>query len=87
MSKRSKLLDRLLSIPADFTWDELVTVLAFYGFYELSKGKTGGSRRKFRDKEGNLMLLHEPHPSTVVKKYALRQVVANLKEKGKIKDE
>ena len=83
MSKKSKLIDRFQSIPADFTWDDLVTVLASYGYYEISKGKTAGSRRKFADEEGSLILLHEPHPGRIVKKYALRQVVANLKEKGK----
>ncbi len=45
MSKTQKLVDRLLSVPADFTWDELVKVLASYGYTEIKKGKTGGSRR------------------------------------------
>lgn len=87
MSKKSKLVDRILSIPADFTWNELVTVLSFYGYNELGKGKTGGSRRRFADEAGNLILLHEPHPGKIIKRYAIRQIVANLKEKGKINDE
>lgn len=87
MSRKSKLIDRFLSIPADLTWDDLVTILASYGYYELNKGKTAGSRRKFVDDSGNLILLHQPHPGKIVKKYAIRQVVATLKEKGKINDE
>ena len=87
MSQKSKLIDRFLSIPADFTWDEIVNVLKSYGFNEINTGKTAGSRRRFVDGNGNIMLLHKPHPAKIVKKYAIRQVVESLKEKGKIKDE
>jgi predicted RNA binding protein YcfA (HicA-like mRNA interferase family) len=84
MSSKNKLIDRFLSIPADFTWDELVKVLSSYGYQQIRAGKTGGSRRKFADENDNLILLHEPHPLKIVKKYVLRQVIENLKEKGKI---
>lgn len=87
MSKKSKLVERFLLVPSDFTWDELVNVLSFYSYAEISKGKTAGSRRKFMDKEKNMILLHKPHPATIVKRYAIKQVIENLKEKGKIKDE
>jgi len=42
MSKNEKLLDRLLSTPKDLTRDELIRLLAWFGYYELKKGKTGG---------------------------------------------
>ena len=87
MSQTNKLVDRFLSLPADFTWDELIRLLASYGYKEKTKGKTGGSRRKFVDGNNNIISLHKPHPGNIVKKYALRQVNENLKEKGKIKDE
>lgn len=88
MSKRDKLIERFLSIASDFTWDELIKVLASFGYNEINKGKTSGSRRRFVDDKSNIILLHEPHPSNIVKKYALRQVIEHLKEKGKInKDE
>lgn len=87
MSKKSKLVERFLLVPTDFTWDELVNVLSFYGYVEIIKGKTAGSRRKFADKEKNMILLHKPHPANIVKKYAIKQVIENLKEKGKIIDE
>ncbi len=87
MSQKGKLTDRFLSIPADLTWDELVKVLRSYGYAEINTGKTAGSRRRFVDGSGNIILLHKPHPAKIVKKYAIRQVVENLKEKGKIKDE
>lgn len=87
MSKKNKLIDRFLSIPADFTWGELIKVLISYGYNEIKTGKTAGSRRRFVDEKGNIILLHKPHPANVVKKYALRQVVEHLQEKGKIIDE
>jgi len=87
MSKSEKLLQRLLSIPRDFTWAELVTLLAYFGFEELKKGKTGGSRRKFADAQKRIIILHKPHPGNIVKEYALRQVIEHLKDKGHLKNE
>lgn len=87
MSKNEKLLQRLLSIPRDLTWDELVKLLHVFGFVELKTGKTGGSRRKFADVNKNVIILHKPHPGNIVKEYALKQVITQLKEKGHIKDE
>ena len=87
MSRTEKLLQRLLSIPKDFTWEELVKILVQFGYAELKKGKTGGSRRKFADEKKNIIILHKPHPGNIVKEYALKQVITQLKEKGHIKDE
>ncbi len=87
MSKLEKLILRLLAIPKDFTWDELVKLLAFYGYAEIKKGKTGGSRRKFADNTKNIISLHKPHPGNIIKEYALKEVIAHLKEKGYLQDE
>ena len=87
MSRQEKLINRLLTVPRDFTWDELIKVLAFYGYNEFTGGKTGGSRRRFVDASNNIITLHKPHPANIVKGYAIREVIAHLKEKGHIKDE
>ncbi|MGC4100779.1 type II toxin-antitoxin system HicA family toxin [Ferruginibacter sp.] len=89
MSQVQKLIERLLATPApaDFTWDELLKVLNYFGYTELKKGKTGGSRRKFADAGKNIISLHKPHPSAILKAYQLKDVIEHLKEKGKIKDE
>lgn len=84
MSKKNKLIDKFLSVPADFTWDELLKVLESFGYQGMNTGKTSGSRRKFIDKTYHIISLHKPHPGSVVKKYALRQVIENLKEQGKL---
>lgn len=82
MAKKEKLLQRLLSIPRDFSWDELVTLLYYFGFGEERKGKTGGSRRKFVDAHGNVINLHRPHPRDILKEYAIKQVIERLRELG-----
>jgi hypothetical protein len=87
MSRSEKLVHRLLSIPKDFTWEELVKLLALFGYTELKKGKTGGSRRKFADEKKNIIILHKPHPGNILEEYAIKQVIDQLKEKGYIKDE
>jgi hypothetical protein len=87
MSRQEKLISRLLSVPKDFTWDELCRVVAFFGYKELTGGKTGGSRRRFVDPLKNIITLHKPHTSNIVKSYAIREVIAHLKEKDHIKDE
>jgi hypothetical protein len=87
MSKNEKLLERMLSTPKDFTWDELVRLLAWFGYNELKKGKAGGSRRKFADAKKNVIILHEAHPEKTVKQYVIRQVLEHLYTKGYIKHE
>lgn len=78
MSKIEKLISRLKSDPTDFTWDELVKVLAYYGYEELKKGKTGGSRRKFCNTQNQIISLHKPHPSEILKSYAIKQIIDHL---------
>ena len=84
MAKIEKLIEKLLSVPKDFNWDELVKLLAHFGYTELKKGKTGGSRRKFADKYKNIISLHKPHPGNILKHYQITEVIALLKEKGLI---
>ena len=44
MSKRDKLVNRLLEKPKDFSFDEMVALLSYYG-YKLKQGS--GSSVKF----------------------------------------
>jgi hypothetical protein len=82
MSRKEKLKERFRTIPADFTWKELCSLLNGLG-YEMLAGS--GSRRKFYKKStGDLISLHEPHPGSIVKKYALKEVHEHLEEKGEL---
>lgn len=70
----------MLSVPADFAWDELLSVIGGLGFQE--KSDKGGSYRTFIDGEGRKIFLHKPRPSHVLKKYAIRKVIAALNDYG-----
>jgi hypothetical protein len=39
MSRHEKLISRLLSSPRDFTWGELIKVLAGFGYAEVKREK------------------------------------------------
>ena len=81
MSAKEKLIERFKGCPKDFTWDELVRLLKGLG-YEEKKGS--GSRRKFSGDGLPSISLHEPHPGSIVKQYALREVRDTLENEGLI---
>ena len=85
MSRHEKLLERLLSNPKDFTWEELIKVLNAYGYQEKKSSKTGGSRRKFIDQHHLIISLHKPHPGNIVKSYVIHDVIDHLITNGKLK--
>jgi hypothetical protein len=74
MAKKDKLVQRFLSVPSDFTWDELLKVLSVYGFSLYKSGKTGGSSRTFANADGVSLVIHEPHTKNIVHKGILRVV-------------
>jgi predicted RNA binding protein YcfA (HicA-like mRNA interferase family) len=78
MSKIEKLIGRLQSRPKDFTWEEIKKVLKHYGYEEVPKGKTGGSRRKFMNEDNVIISLHEPHPKNILKSYQLETIIQHL---------
>ena len=81
MGKRGKLIARLKKVPADFTWNELAAVLQTLGYREL-QGR--GSRVKFDNGNPDQMInLHKPHAGSIVKRYALRQLIEKL-EQGRL---
>lgn len=81
MSKKEKLLVRLLALNTSFTWDEAVTVMRHYGF-ELVKNS--GARRVFKHVSGIKAFIHEPHPENTLKEYAMKALIDALKDAGEI---
>ena len=77
MSKKEKLIARLLSRPKDFTYDEARTLLCALRFIERSKGKTSGSRVEYV-RGNDTILLHKPHPSGILKPYQVKQIAVTL---------
>ena len=78
MSKQEKLVARFLQQPKDFHFDEMTQLLGYYGYTAVKKGKTSGSRVKFVNADGVVILLHKPHPSGIMKTYQLKQVKEKL---------
>ncbi len=80
MSRIEKLVTRFCGYPSDFSWDELVSLLNQFGFSE--KNKSGSSHRTFFSTDGKKIFLTKPHPSNIVKRYALKQTHEKLIEYG-----
>ena len=85
MGTKEKLRDRFLKMPSDFTFDEMQRLLEGYGYDKSNKGKTSGSRLIFKNGAKRPIMLHKPHPGNIVKEYAMKQVLEDLKEAGFIK--
>lgn len=83
MSKNNKRIERLLSKPKDYTFDEAKTLLESLEYELCNKGKTSGSRVMFK-KESLFIMLHKPHSPNIMKQYAIRDLINNLIENGDI---
>ena len=76
MSQKEKLIKRLRSLPKDFTYSELVSLLQQLGFEEDNKGKTSCSRVRFYHSKKRLQYLaHKPHPASIIKEKALKDIL------------
>ena len=82
MSTLEKLRGKLKARPKTYNWDDMKRVLADFGYLEKTGGKTSGSRIKFTHPNASPILLHKPHPSNEVKKYAIDLVVDKLEMEG-----
>lgn len=83
MSKKEKLIDRLMKKPKDFTFDEMVLLLSYFG-YELKQGGTGSGVKFIKEGSNEVINFHKPHPNGVLKKYVLDQVVEKLRKDGQL---
>lgn len=82
MSKKEKLVARFQSLPRDFTWTELKTLLSYFGFEEISTGKTSGSRVRFYQENFPPIMLHKPHPEKILKLYQINAIKNYLENEG-----
>lgn len=81
MSKKDKLIERLLKIPKDFTFDEMATLLSYFD-YILKQGGTGSGVKFIKKDTNEVINFHKPHPNGILKKYVLQQVIEKLKKEG-----
>jgi hypothetical protein len=85
MSKFEKLLERFLSRPKNFTYQELLNLLNGFNYSESQKGKTSGSRVSFIHHETrHIIMLHKPHPGNELKRYQIDLIIEELKNQGLI---
>ena len=78
MKKHEKLLAKLKNRPKDFTFQELVVLLA--GFDYILNQSGSGSRVRFEHECYACILMHKPHPSPVLKPYQVDVVLEILKQ-------
>lgn len=84
MSRKEKLISRLLDRPKDFTWNEVQTLLRRCGYSEL---QGTGSRVKFyNENNDDIIFLHKPHPQNTIPLYAVDIIIEKLKEQGFINE-
>jgi hypothetical protein len=84
MSTKNKLIDRFKKQPKDFTFEELIRLLGCFGFEVDNKGKTSGSRVEFCNGKDSIFT-HKPHPSSIIKETALKDIYAYLVDNKYIK--
>lgn len=84
MSTKDKLRKRFVSLPKDFTFDEIVTLLEGFGYVMENKGMTSGSRVRFRKQAGVYIDIHRPHPGNVMKSWMMREIYDHLKKNNLI---
>lgn len=83
MGKLDKLKEKFKNPDSTVTYQEATQLLNGLNFIEDNKGKTSGSRVCFfRKSDGAIIMLHKPHPNKELKKYAKRNLVENLQERG-----
>lgn len=81
MGKKDKLVERLLKKPKDFTFDEMTTLLSYFG-YKLKQSKTGSGVKFIKEESNEVINFHKPHPSGILKRYILDQIIEKLRKDG-----
>lgn len=87
MSKKQKLRDRFLRIPApkDFRWEELETMMDGFGFsFDASGGGSHGHFVKSDDKDKTIDI-SKPHPDGILLSYQIKEIKSKLGEWGLLK--
>jgi hypothetical protein len=83
MSRKEKIIQRFLSRPRDFSYDELVALLKILGYEEIKTGRTSGSRRAFTyAATGHIIRLHKPHPGNTLRVYQIDYIIQSLNQQN-----
>lgn len=83
MSRKEKIIQRFLSRPRDFSYEELLALLRIFGYTEIKTGVTSGSRRAFANSStGHIIRLHKPHPGNIMRIYQIDYVIQSLNKQN-----
>ena len=83
MGSKEKLVERFKKRPKDFTYEETLSLLAYFGY---TKGNTSGSRVRFKNEEtGAYIDIHRPHPGSIMKEWMVKTIYQHLKNLKLIK--
>ena len=81
MGQKDKLIQRLKTMPKDFTFEEAEKLLGYLSFEKSNKGKTSGSRVMFKSEQYKTkILLHKPHQRKELLEYQIKQLIQHLEE-------
>lgn len=81
MGTKEKLVERFLTLPKDFTYDEVKRLFSLFNYCEGSKGSTSGSRVEFISSDGTASyIMHKPHPSNIIKGYVMKQLLTYIRD-------
>ncbi len=85
MSRHEKLKEKLLRVPHNFTYNEMVTLLRGFGYVEEERKRSVGSGVMFYHRELNdKIMFHKPHPQKELKRYILEMIIGKLKNINKL---
>lgn len=82
MSTKAKMIERLLSSPADYTYFELKGLSMQLGCFISQKGR--GSRCILIAPSGAKFAFHRPHNYSYFKEYAVKDMIAFFQREGLI---
>lgn len=84
MARIEKLKGAFKECTGTFSWREFVNLLSGLGYEPVKTGKTGGSRRKFRQRyTGRMIFIDEPHDGEM-KPGMVRRIRDDLEQRGEL---
>ncbi len=85
MTKHSKLVQKLLRLPGNFTYNEIVALLKGFGYIAEERGRSSDSAVMFfNSKLNDKIMFHKPHPQKELKRYILKMVLEKLKNNNMV---
>ena len=82
MGQKEKLIERLMASPKTFTFDDVESLLRYFGYSRSNKGRTSGSRICFTSEDHPPIMMHKPHPRKELLEYQVKQLIDFLEQEG-----